>query len=202
MFPGGLYPQLFITLEEIGAAMAISVVVGIPVGFLIGMRKVVSDLFEPILYVLYAIPMVILYPVIYIVVGIGEPSKIIFGVLLGIFPLTISTVAGLRQIKHQYFRLAKSMGLSSTRTMSKIILPASAPSIANGLRQCLSLVIIGVVGGEILASNGGLGFMIIYTSNLYQFATMYAVLILIIVIAFAFVEGIRIIERRSIPHFV
>lgn len=199
-FPSGIYPQLATTLTEVAGAIALATAIGLPLGFAIGMKRVVSAIYEPIVYLLYSIPGIVLYPVIYLLVGVGEPSKILFGAFLGTWVLVINTVAGLRQVKPQYFRLSKSLSLSGWRTMSKVVLPAAAPHVISGLRLALALSIIGVVAGEILASNKGIGYVIAAASNTFDMSLMYSAIILVFIIGFALIEIMRILERRFLAH--
>lgn len=198
--PNGIYPQLAATLTEVAGAMGLATAIGLALGFAIGMKRVISAIYEPIVYLLYSIPGIVLYPVIYLLVGVGEPSKILFGAFLGTWVLAINTIAGLRQIKPQYFRLSKSLKLSSWNTMSKVVLPAAAPHVISGLRLALALSIIGVVAGEILASNKGVGYVITAASNTFDMPLMYAAILLVFIIGFGLVEIMRILERRFLSH--
>lgn len=200
ILPHGIYPQLATTLTEIAGAIGLSAAIGLSFGFAIGMNRTVADVYEPILYVLYAIPGIVLYPVIYLLVGIGEPSKILFGAFLGVWVLAINTIAGLRQIKPQYFRLSKSLKLSRSGTIFKVVIPAAAPNIISGFRLAIALSIIGVIAGEILASNRGVGYIITATLAVYDVNITYAAILLVLAIGFALVEVSRLVERRFLAH--
>lgn len=196
LIAGGLWPQLLVTVVEIAGAVGLSVVVGIPLGFLIGIKSTATDIYEPIVYLLYAIPGIVLYPIIYLMVGVGPFSRILFGTFLAVFVLMIYTIAGLRQVNAGYFRLSKSLKLSSTTVLMKVVLPAAAPQIVSGLRQCVALAILGVIAGEILASGQGLGYVISNASYHFQPQLMYAVIVLVMIIAFILIEIIKIVEGR------
>lgn len=193
-------PNLMITLTEIAGAWAMAVVIGICLGYAIGMNNTIADIYEPFFYVIFSIPLIIVYPVIYLWVGVGETSKMIFGALLGLFPLTINTISGFRQINPLFFRLSKSLRLGSGRTLLRIVLPAAAPSLMAGLRQSLASATIGVVTGEILASSQGLGFIIVYADSTLNVGLLFAMIVLVLVIAFAFTEVLRVIEKRMYAH--
>lgn len=202
LFPGGVLPQLITTLTEIAGAVGIAVAIALPLGFAIGINQTVADTYEPILYLFYSIPAIVLYPVMYLLVGLGEPSKILFGAFLATFILAINTIQGLRQVQPQFFRLARSLRLSSRNTMVKVVIPAAAPAIVSGLRQALALAIVGVVAGEILASDRGLGFVIASSLTAFKLNVVYAVILLVLVIGFALTEVMRLLEGRFLAHTI
>src|SRR5690242_6110231 len=104
------YPNIWITIQEVIGAFAVTAIVGIALGFLFASSKLIGDAFEPILLVLYAIPKVILFPLFVLILGVGMTPKIIFGITVGIFVVIFNTSAAVRQIEPNYLRLAHSLG--------------------------------------------------------------------------------------------
>jgi NitT/TauT family transport system permease protein len=171
------YANASVTLGEIALAYVLSSVIGIAIGVAVASSKVIGDAFEPILLVLYAVPKIILYPVIVLLIGTGVVTKIAFGVFVGIFVIIFNTAAGLRQVDPNYVRLARSLGYGKTRIFFKVELPAAAQTILAGLRLGFGYTIIGVLTGELLVVNAGLGFMIDWASVNYYTAQLYALII-------------------------
>ena len=190
------YLNAGITIAEVLVAYAITATLGVALGVLFASSKIVGDAFEPILLVLYAIPKIILYPLIVLILGIGMVPKIVFGSLVGIFVVVFNTTAGLRQIEPLYVSLARSVGYGRWRIFLKVELPAAAPTILAGLRLGLGYTIIGVLTGELLVVNQGLGFLINWASVNYFTPQLFALILLTLAIGIAGNMLFSVFERR------
>ncbi|WP_338603042.1 ABC transporter permease subunit [Sulfolobus tengchongensis] len=196
LIPGGLIPQLLTTLTELGLAFAFSAVVGLIVGLILGYFKLVGDAYEPLIYLVYAIPGSIYYPVLFLTLGLGVQSKIALGFLFGVFPLIINIISGSKKLNQLYIRLARSMGANGFQVFTKIMIPALAPYIMSGLRLSLVFSFIGVILGEVIASKGGLGFAISVANYNFETPLMYDYIIVVIFLAALFLGIILMIERK------
>jgi NitT/TauT family transport system permease protein len=172
------YKHLRITILEIGAAYALTVSLGIFIGFVIGKSRFLGDVYEPILLMLFAIPKVIFYPIIFLILGTEMMPKIVFGVILAVFTVTFNTAAGLRQVDQSYLILARSVGYPPLLTFLKVVIPAAAPTILAGLKLGFGYTIIGVVVGELLVVNAGMGFLIDWAAFQFLTSELYALIIL------------------------
>ena len=190
------YANALVTLGEIAVAYLVSSLVGVSVGIAVASSKVMGDAFEPILLVLYAAPKIILYPVMVLLIGTGVVTKIAFGVFVGIFVIIFNTAAGLRQVDPNYRRLAHSLGYGKARIFFKVELPAAAQTILAGLRLGFGYTIIGVLTGELLVVNAGLGFMIDWASVNYYTAQLYALIILTLALGVVANAIVSRFERR------
>jgi len=190
------YHHAWLTMRELFAAYAITAIGGVGLGLLFSSSKVIGDAFEPIMLVLYAIPKVILYPLVVLMLGIGLLPKIVFGVMVGIFVVTFNTAAGVRQVDPSYLRLAQSLGYDRTQTFFKVVLPAAAPTILAGLRLGFGYTIIGIMTAELLVVNAGLGFLIDWASFNYQTPQLYALIIITLFIGGIGNSLFSLLERR------
>jgi NitT/TauT family transport system permease protein len=190
------YLHAWVTIRELIGAYAITAVGGICLGLAFTSSKVIGDAFEPILLVLYAIPKVILYPLVVLMLGIGLMPKIVFGVMVGIFVVIFNTAAGVRQVDPSYLRLARSLGYDKTQIFFKVVLPAAAPTILAGLRLGFGYTIIGIMTAELLVINAGLGFLIDWASFNYQTPQLYALIIITLAIGVAGNSLFSLLERR------
>ena len=172
------YRNLRITALEIGAAYAVTASLGLFIGFIIGKSRLMGDAYEPILLALFAIPKVIVYPIIFLILGTEMMPKIVFGVIIGVFSVIFNTAAGLRQVEMSYITLARSVGCTPLTTFFKVVLPAAAPTILSGLRLGFGYTIIGVVVGELLVVNAGMGYLIDWAAFQYLTPELYALIIL------------------------
>ena len=118
---------------------------GILAGALVGGIALLRNLLLPVFSCLYAVPIVILYPIFTAWFGIGSESKIIFAGVYGFFPVMLSTAAGIRTIDPQLLLAARSMGATLPQQITRVIIPASIPTVLTGLRLGGALTIIGVV---------------------------------------------------------
>jgi NitT/TauT family transport system permease protein/taurine transport system permease protein len=156
------------TAFEILVAILISWVGGIAFGALAGSVEIVARISSPILAAMIALPFVILYPVLMIWFGIGPASKIAFGVLLGVFPIALNTMVGVASIDKGYSRMARSIGASRMQAVAQVTIPLALPTVLAGLRLGTSLIVIGVILTEMLASTDGIGYLISYHRSLFD----------------------------------
>lgn len=171
------------TMRAFAAAFLISLVGGIALGILLGARQLAGNVAEPILVNLYSIPKVVLYPLVLLCFGLGISAKIAFGVMHGLIPITLFSMNAIRQMKPVYRRTAQVMRLSSMQSAFTVILPAILPEVISGVRLGFSLTLLGVLIGEMFASQRGLGFMLISAINIGQIDTIMAVALLLTVVA-------------------
>jgi ABC-type nitrate/sulfonate/bicarbonate transport system permease component len=188
--------HVWLTFTEIAGAYALAVAAGLWLGFLLGLRRTVGRIYEPLLAALYAVPSVIWYPSLMLFFGLGPASKIAFGVLLGFFPIVLSVLAGIRQVPATLVMVAQSMGARPWTVFRKVMLPAMASTMVGGLRAGLALSVVGVLVGEILGSRAGVGYVINYAYGLMM-TREYAVLALIAAAAILAVDTVgALVEAR------
>lgn len=190
------YTNAWLTLVELIAAYAMTASLGVLLGLLFAGSKLIGDAFEPILLVLYAIPKIILYPLIFLMLGIGMLPKIVFGVMVGIFVVIFNTASGLRQVEPTYLSLARSLGYGKWRIFFKVVIPAAAPTILAGLRLGFGYTIIGVLVAELLVVSAGLGFLIDWASFNYFTPQLYALIIITLGIGVIGNSLFSVLERR------
>jgi len=201
--PGGFNHHLYLTLFEVAVSYIISIAVALPLGFILGYYTILRDSFEPLIYILYSIPSPLLYPAIYLIFGLGYPSKIALGILLGLFPLLINVIAGFRNLEQIYFSVALSYGANEKQIFTKIILPGIMPSLMSGLRLSLSGVFIGVIVGQILASSdGGLGWVISFTAENFAVTQMFAAILITMLLVYLLLQTFEIIERKIFYRYL
>ncbi|MBS0247876.1 MAG: ABC transporter permease [Proteobacteria bacterium] len=188
---------LMVTLYEVFFAMLIACGAGIALGAVVGGVAVVRNLMLPVVSSLYAIPIVILYPIFTAWFGIGSESKIAFAGVYGFFPVMLSTAAGIRTIDEQYLLAARSMGASLPQLITRVIIPAAIPTVLAGLRLGGALTIIGVVVSEMLTSASGIGYLVTINRTILDSPRVFAAIIVVLLLSIAFDLAVRAIERRT-----
>jgi NitT/TauT family transport system permease protein len=189
--------QLGVTLYEVAFAMLIACGAGILTGALVGGIALLRDLLLPVFSSLYAVPIVILYPIFTAWFGIGSESKIIFAGVYGFFPVMLSTAAGIRTIDAQLLLAARSMGASLPQQLTRVIIPASIPTVLTGLRLGGALTIIGVVVSEMLTASAGIGYVVTFYRTILDSAHVFGGIVMILLLSIAFDTFARAIERRT-----
>jgi NitT/TauT family transport system permease protein len=189
---------LLVTVYEVAIAMLIACGVGILVGAVVGGVASVRNLMLPVFSSLYAVPIVILYPVFTAWFGIGSESKIAFAGVYGFFPVMLSTAAGIRTIDEQYLLAARSMGATLPQLIARVIIPASIPTVLAGLRLGGALTIIGVVVSEMLTSADGIGYLVTKNRTTLDSPRVFAAIIVILVLSVVFDSAVRWVERRTL----
>lgn len=189
---------LGVTLYEVGFAMLISCGGGILIGALIGGVAVLRNLLLPIFSSLYAVPIVILYPVFTAWFGVGSESKIAFSGIYAFFPVMLSTAAGIRTIEPQFLLAARAMGATTPQLVTRVVIPASLPTVFAGLRLGGALTIIGVVVSEMLTSAAGIGYLVTLNRTILDSPRVFAAILMILVLAVAYYMLARALERRMV----
>ena len=177
--------NLSVTGLEIGLAIGFGGVIGVLVGLVLGGNKFLGAAFEPQLAALAATPKIILLPILYLMFGVGPPSKIAIGAFACFVPVALSTASGMRQINPVLVWVGRSLDLSRWQMTRKIYLPALIEPIASGLRIALGAAIVVCLIAEIKFSRIGIGAMVIDSFNRSRFAEVYALLTVLITLAIA-----------------
>jgi NitT/TauT family transport system permease protein len=189
---------LIVTLYEVVLAMLIACGLGILVGAVVGGIAVLRNLLLPIFSSLYAVPIVILYPVFTAWFGIGSQSKIAFAGIYGFFPVMLSTAAGIRTIDPQFLLAARSMGATLPQQITRVIIPASVPTVFAGLRLGGALTIIGVVVAEMLTASAGIGYLVTLNRTILDSPRVFAAILAILVLSIAYYMMARALESRMV----
>jgi NitT/TauT family transport system permease protein/taurine transport system permease protein len=189
---------LLVTLYEVACAMLIACGGGILCGALVGGLAALRDLLLPVFSALYALPIVVLYPVFTAWFGIGSGSKIAFAGIYGFFPVMLSTAAGIRTIDPQFIVAARSMGASLPQQITRVIIPASLPTVFAGLRLGGALSIIGVVVSEMLTASAGIGYLVTLNRTRLDSSRVFAAIVLILVLSIAYDMLARALESRVV----
>jgi ABC-type nitrate/sulfonate/bicarbonate transport system permease component len=177
------YFNLGVTVAEIGAALAIGGFAGLAVGLLLGGNRFLAKAFEPYLYYLGPTPKIIFFPIMIMWFGVGPESKVALGTVSCFFPVALNAAAGMRQIDKVLIRVGRSFRATTWQMVMKIYLPAMRHPIINGVRLGFGFALIGTLLAETKLSNKGIGFLIIQTYSVFDMPGMYAMLLVLFVLA-------------------
>jgi ABC-type nitrate/sulfonate/bicarbonate transport system permease component len=177
------YYNLAVTAGEIGMALLIGGGSGLLVGLVLGGNRFLSKAFEPYLYYLGPTPKIIFLPIAIMWFGVETPSKIALGTFSCFFPVALNVAAGMRQIDRVLIRVGHSFRASMPQMVLKIYLPAMRHPIINGVRLGFGFALIGVLLAETRLSNKGFGFLIVQADSTFDMPRMYAMLIILFILA-------------------
>jgi NitT/TauT family transport system permease protein len=177
------YWNLGITLAQIAGALAIGGIAGLAVGLALGANRFLSRAYESFIYYLGPTPKIIFFPIMLLWFGVGSGSKVAMGALSCFFPIVISAASGMREIDPVLVRVGASFRAETWQMVTKVYLPALRRPLVNGVRLGLGIAIIGVLLAETKLSNRGIGYLIIQAYATFDMPRMYALLIVLFVLA-------------------
>lgn len=190
-----LWPNYWATLKATMVGLFIAVVLGTPIGLTLGLMPTAQRVVAPFLSALNAMPRIALAPVFIVVFGITMAAKVALAVSLVMFIMILNAIAGVAAADPEAVRMMTAMGASRAQTLRMVVLPAALPSILTGVRLGLIYSLLGVIASELIASADGLGQLIARSAGVFDLATVYAALLLLMITAAVFNTASEIIER-------
>jgi NitT/TauT family transport system permease protein len=182
------------------AGVIASFVIGSLAAFAVGLAFVhwpkLEHFADPYFNALNVMPRIALAPLFILWFGLGLGSKIAVGVSLTFFIVLSATVAGIRGVSQDHVTLCRTLGASAPVTFFQVTLPGAVPVIFSGLRLGLIYALLGVIGGEIIASEKGLGQWLAYLSATFDINGVMALLLLLALLGVTIVRGMTWFERR------
>jgi NitT/TauT family transport system permease protein len=188
------------TVETIGGFL-LSVVLGGFLGILLTYFSLVRDALYPNVIVFQLIPKVAVAPLFILWLGIGWESRLAIALFIAFFPIVISTVSGLNAADVAILRLCESLAASRSQIFFKVRLPYSLPFLFNGMKISITLSIIGVIVGEFITSQQGLGYIILFAGSRLETATVMAALLVLCTVGLALYGLIAVAERLIMAKY-
>jgi NitT/TauT family transport system permease protein len=193
---GILWTNLRVSGIELVIALGISTAIGIPLGIVLGWYRRVSLAIDPLVWLQYSTPIIALYPVFTLMFGLGSSAVIAMTVLLTVSPIVINTARGVRSVDPGLVQAARSFGARDGQLFRKVVLPASLPLVAAGMRLAIGRALIGVAVGELFAGTAGLGWSVSYYGGLLKTTDMLASVVVIGVLGVLLTQAVGSLERR------
>lgn len=187
------------TASVILVGFTVSVVVAVPLGLLIVALPWLDRLLYPILVSFNSIPKVALAPLFVVWFGYGMLPRVVIAFSIAFFPILVNTVSGIKGVDPDMVRLARSMGASKLRTFTWVRLPNAMPTIFAGLKVASGLAVIGGIIGEFVASDAGLGYLLLQAQGQFDTVLIFAIVFLLAVFATLLYYSVELVERIVIP---
>jgi len=193
---GQMIEALRISVLGIAIGFGAAVIVGIPLGIMMGRSRSLEAALDPYVNALYVTPRVALIPLLLIWFGIGFEAQVVVIFLSSVFPMIVSSHAGVRDISNNLVDTARAFCASERQLFSEVILPSSVPFIMTGLRLGIGQAVIGMIVGQMFLALSGLGKLLVDYGNFYKTDYVFAVIIVVGVLGIIVTEGVRALERR------
>jgi sulfonate transport system permease protein len=185
-----------LSLSEFGLGFALAVIVSIPLGVLLGTSRYARYVLDPPLMALYMAPTLILLPIMVIWLGIGMASKVAVVFLGAIFPLIVNTMAGMREADFKLVQVARCFGAGKLDVFVRILIPGALPAILMGMRLAVGRGVLGVVVGELYASQAGIGHQLMKYGSAMRIDRLLVYALVISAFGYAMTSLVRVLENR------
>ncbi|MFT4190279.1 MAG: ABC transporter permease [Comamonas sp.] len=193
---GQLWEHTQASLLRALGGFALAVLYAVPLGLAIGWYRRLGQAVNPLIEILRNTAPLALLPVFLLLLGIGEISKIAIVLYACSWPLLLNTIAAVKQVDPLLVKSARTMGVSQRQLLTKVILPASIPTIFVGIRLASATAILVLVAAEMVGAKSGLGYLIIYAQYSFLIPDMYFGILAITVIGVAINVLLEALERR------
>jgi ABC-type nitrate/sulfonate/bicarbonate transport system permease component len=195
LFAHGLWKDIRISLGEFSLGMFVAIISGILVGIVLGWYRTLDAMFEPFVTMFNAMPRVALLPMIILWLGIGIESKVAAVFLGAFFPIVISVMKGVRTVDENLLKCARSYCATDWQVFKTLALPTCIPFLVSGLHIAVGRGLVGVVIGELLASQAGVGNMINKASSTFQTDKVFVGVILLTGFGYFLTEILKQLEK-------
>ncbi|MGW0945730.1 ABC transporter permease [Streptomyces sp. NPDC002623] len=198
---GTLTNSIIASSRRILIGWGLGIVVGVPVGLLVGQIKVVRQLLDPYIEFFRFIPPVAFVTLAVVWLGIGESSKVVLIFYTAVFIVTLNTSAGVMAVSESKLRAAASLGASRRQILQRIVLPSTVPHIITGARLAMGNSFLTIVSAEIVAAQVGLGSLIWTSRNYGRIDWVFVGIITLGILGFVFDRVLRIVASRALRRY-
>jgi NitT/TauT family transport system permease protein len=188
------------TLTNTLLALALALVVGIAAAALLHRARALRDTLDPLFATYYAVPVFAFYPFFIVVFGLGDLPQVLIAFMLGVVAVIVNTLNGLDRVPAVLRKTARIMKLSPLDTAMRVTLPSAGPYIVTGIKLAVAYAFIGVIGSEFIMSRGGVGYEISFAYTSFDNATMYPLIVLILLASVAINAGLSGWEKRLLAR--
>lgn len=193
---GPAVTALEISLRELYIGLVIGIGAGLVLGLIIGRYRILDAVCSPFINAANATPLNVLIPLLIVWVGISTQARVLFVILISLFPVLLNTAGGLRNVSKGYVEVGQMLGLNEHQLLRKVILPGAMPYVFAGVRVGVALGVIGMIVGEMEVSNVGLGYFINFYGQGFQTGKLLALIVLASLVGVVNVFIIRGVQQR------
>jgi NitT/TauT family transport system permease protein len=198
---GTLLNSVIASSRRILIGWGLGLLVGVPVGLLMGQVPFIRRLLDPYIEFFRFIPPIAFVTLAVVWLGIGEASKVVLIFYTAVFIVTLNTIAGVLSVNETKLRAAASLGAGRRQVMRCVILPSTVPHIVTGARLAMGNSFLTIVSAEIVAAQVGLGALIWTSRNYGRIDWVFVGIIMLGILGFAFDRVLRIVASRVLKRY-
>ena len=193
---GTIFLHTGVTVMETLVSFALVVVVGLATAILLWSSRSVSEVLEPYLVMLNSLPKSALAPILIVWLGNNIKTIIVAAISVAVFGCIMTLHTGFMQTDPDKIKLIYSLGGTKKDVLTKVLLPGSVPLIISNMKVNIGLCLVGVIIGEFLAANKGLGYLIIYGSQVFKMDLVVMSIVILCIVSAILYQGITVLEKR------
>ena len=196
LLSGELEKHIFISLSRSVTGFSLALLVGLPLGFVLGWFKTFERFVDPVIQLFRQTSAFALFPLFILVLGIGEVSKVAIIFYGAQWPILLNTISGVKNVDPLLVKSARSMGVGRFDLFRKVVLPAALPTIFTGLRLAATLSILIIVSAEMMGASAGLGYVLTNSQYNFDILRMYSAIVTLALIGLGTNYVLVSLERR------
>ena len=193
---GSLIYHTGVTLAETLISFFLVIGLSLAAALLLWSNRSLFEILEPFLVMLNSLPKSALAPILIVWLGNRPRTIVTAAVSVALFGAVLTLYTGFTQISQDKVRLIYSLGGKKKDVLLKVLLPASIPLIISSMKVNAGLCLVGVIIGEFLSSKAGLGYLIIYSSQVFQMTLMVTSIVILSIVSVVIYQGIALLEKR------
>lgn len=193
---GSIWTPLGVSASGFCVGLGLAIVVGLPLGVLIGRSRTLNAMFDPFITAFNATPRLVFLPLVMLWFGLGLWSKVVIVFIGALFPILINTYEGVRNSDKLLINVVRSFGAKEWDVARLVVIPNAMPYIIAGLRLAIGRAVLGVVVAEFFGSESGLGVMMVQAAGRYQIDIVFSGLIVFAVMTLAMTAAVQVLENR------
>jgi NitT/TauT family transport system permease protein len=196
---GELFEEFSVTFKRVTLGFVYGGGIGLLLGLAMGWSSRLRTMLDPIVAALHPVPKLAILPVVLILFGIGESSRLILISFSTFFPMFINSMAGVLQINPTYFEVARNYGANRWHVFRRVVLPGSLPIVLSGARLALNLSLSITMAIELRFANNGLGAVLWLSWETLRTTYLYAAVVILALLGIGFNWSLLVVKKRMAP---
>ena len=196
---GEIAEHAWVSTVRMLVALALAIVVAVPLGFVMGLSRFVEQCIDPLVEILRPISGIAWLPLALFIFGVGDTLPVFIMFYVGFFPILLNTVSGVRQTDPKLLSAARTMEVGKTALLLHVLVPSALPTIMVGIRLAFAASWAAIVAAELIGSPSGLGFAIEWYRQLLMTPKVFAFILAIGVVGYLCDLGLRALQQRLTP---